>query len=267
MTREVTWHWSTRDDLPRPYHEIFCGALAWSLDRLVAAHASYLLWTKEVFDDPDPVYDAVWYGKLALADVPNGDLLALDLGPVRHGAVVYLSHDDGEGHGFVLADSLGDLLDRWVPLACPGPEDGQWLPFVPVDRGPIDPAGEAGLAWRALLGLEAAAPTTPAGRLDDDLFDALLVAHRTAPTALERHESARRALRVCTVARAGAVADLLASSDDPYVQEEAAALLGRWRWTPGVPVLQAAVEHGTHNGRLAAQRALDAMGPQRVRDT
>jgi len=44
-------------------------------------------------------------------------MLAVDLDPDRSGVIAYLSHGDGEGHGCVLALSLTDLLDRWMPLA------------------------------------------------------------------------------------------------------------------------------------------------------
>jgi pimeloyl-ACP methyl ester carboxylesterase len=110
-------------------------------------------WVEEVFPDPSDPYDAVWHDKLAYADVGNGDLLALDLGREANGAVVYLSHDDGEGHGYRLASDFADLLRRWVPLACAGGEDWQWLPFTTSPTSEIDPNGANGLLWRNALGL------------------------------------------------------------------------------------------------------------------
>jgi hypothetical protein len=80
-------------------------------------------------------------------------LLALDLGREANGAVVYLSHDDGEGHGYRLASDFADLLRRWVPLACAGGEDWQWLPFTTSPTSEIDPNGANGLLWRNALGL------------------------------------------------------------------------------------------------------------------
>lgn len=95
----------------------------------------------------------MWHDKLAISEVGNGDFLAVDLDPAAAGAIVYLSHDDGEGHGHRLAADLTDLVDRWAPLAFAGQEDWQWLPFT-ADGGPIDPTCEAAHQWRALLGLE-----------------------------------------------------------------------------------------------------------------
>jgi hypothetical protein len=57
--------------------------------------------------------------------VGNEDLLALDLADATRGAVVYLSHDDDEGHGYKLAPDFADLVRRWMPLACTGSEDWQ----------------------------------------------------------------------------------------------------------------------------------------------
>ncbi len=155
IARGVHWSWQTADDhgFEGSFRDIFSGGLDWSLDNLCEHHRGYLSWVQECFPNAADPYDRVWHHKLGFASVPNGDVLAVDLDPRRLGAIVYLSHDDGEGHGYVLASSLEDLLDRWVPLACPGPEHWQWLPFVPYGTGPIDPASVNGVAWRELMGL------------------------------------------------------------------------------------------------------------------
>jgi len=159
----VDWTWRTNRRFPAPFAGIESGRLHWSIDTLVDTHRAYQGWVDACFADPDDPYDAIWHGKLGFAAAPNGDGLALDLDPDRSGAVVHLSHDDGAGHGYVLADSLGDLLDRWVPLACPGPEDWQWLPFVPRDEGPIDPTCPAARRWIELVGLPDDPPRTELG--------------------------------------------------------------------------------------------------------
>lgn len=158
VTAGVDWAWFAPPgmDFPRPFHESFCGQLDWSLGELPQREQSRQEWIDGVFPDPDDPYDAVWHGKLGLAEVGNGDLLAVDLDPAHLGSIVYLSHDDGEGHGHRMAESLGDLLDRWAPLAFAGAEDWQWLPFTDPDRGPINPLGPVADAWRRLLGLPAA---------------------------------------------------------------------------------------------------------------
>ncbi len=236
VTSGVRWRWQTIDgvDFDVPFGGIFSGGLDWSLHGLVEQHRDYQEWVDECFSDPEEPYDAIWHDTLGFAHAPNGDCIAVDLTPGRVGEVVYLSHDDGEGHGYVLAQSLDDLLDRWVPLACPGPEDWQWLSFVPFDFGPIDPAGENGLAWRQLLGLSAAPPRTPASVADDALFDELVARSRASVDGWAAHRLAARALSVCSSDRAESVIGLL--DDDGPLQGEAARTLGRWR--PAVDALK-----------------------------
>lgn len=136
-----------------PFRHIFSGELAWSLDALPRLARDVREWIDVVFPDPDDPYDRVWHQKMPFMEIRNGDYLALDLADARHGAVVYLSHDDGSGHGLTMADSFEDLLQRWIPLACPGPEDWQWLPFHAAESGGIDPTTALAQDWIAELSL------------------------------------------------------------------------------------------------------------------
>ena len=68
--------------------------------------------------------------------------------------MVYLSHDDGEGHGFRLGDNFADFIDRWTLLGCPGAEDWQMLPFIHSSTSGIDPWCENARRWRQCSGLE-----------------------------------------------------------------------------------------------------------------
>ena len=249
-------------DFDVPFGGIFSGGLDWSLHGLVEQHRDYQEWVDECFSDPEEPYDAIWHDTLGFAHAPNGDCIAVDLTPGRVGEVVYLSHDDGEGHGYVLAQSLDDLLDRWVPLACPGPEDWQWLSFVPFDFGPIDPAGENGLAWRQLLGLSAAPPRTPPSVADDALFDELVARSRASVDGWAAHRLAARALSVCSSDRAESVIGLL--DDDGPLQGEAARTLGRWR--PAVDALKRVALSGSIHGRRSAIIALRAIPCAESRD-
>ena len=261
MSRGMRWSWSQPHEaerFPEPFDEIFCGSLEWSIDTLAHAHRGYLGWVENCFPDPHDPYDVVWHNKLGFASVPNGDVLAVDLAPDLLGSIVYLSHDDGEGHGYRMARSLADLVDRWLPLACPGPEDWQWLPFVPYDTGPIDPACRNATAWRSLLGLTAAPPQTPPSAPDDALFDLLLASYRDASDQICVRRDALRALKLCSTGRVGAVLELL-SSEDQFVQAAAADRLGAWRWQPAVAELKRVALEGTHNGRISAMVALREM--------
>lgn len=151
---DFCWFAPQRRDFPEPFSSCFGGNLHWSLERLRELQGVMAEW-QEVFSDLDDPYHAVWHQKLAFQEVGNGDHLALDLRPSHRGEVVYLSHDDGEGHGHVLAADFEALLRDWPLLACVGAEDWQWLPFTTSPRSGIGPDGEAAAAWRQLLGLAA----------------------------------------------------------------------------------------------------------------
>ncbi len=82
-------------------------------------------------------------------EVGNGDLLAFN----EKEQVIYLSHDDGDGHGYVLANSFNELLDNWSKLGCPGAEDWQWIPFTNEMKTPIDPDCKNVIKWKSLIGI------------------------------------------------------------------------------------------------------------------
>jgi hypothetical protein len=154
-SRRMEFSWFAPDDVnfPKPFQSNFCGDLHWSLESIEQFDSAKSGWIAEVFPNPDDPYDAVWHNKLAFYEVGNGDYLAVDMSPDHYEEVVYLSHDDGEGHGYRLAPNVIDLLHRWVPLACTGGEDWQWLPFTDDRQGPINPEGDEAGKWRWILGL------------------------------------------------------------------------------------------------------------------
>ena len=106
-----------------------------------------------VFPKPDDPDDCVWHNKLGFLEVGNGDMLALDLAPTSSGRVLYLSHDDGEGHGYSLGHDFADFVGRWSELGCPGAEDWQWLPFTQDKNGPLEPNGPRAAEWRGIFGM------------------------------------------------------------------------------------------------------------------
>jgi hypothetical protein len=125
ISSHVEFRWFLPKDFPRPtrFKSNFCGEIHWSLDLLKEYHESKQGWIANCFPNKNDPYDKVWHNTLAFHHVANGDFLAVSLNPESYEKVVYLSHDDGEGHGFFLANNFIDLLDRWVPLGCPGGED------------------------------------------------------------------------------------------------------------------------------------------------
>lgn len=146
---EAVWHFADDVEPPHQFRQIFAGDCTWSLDRVAAEVEDYLEWVSVAFPDGDDPYSAVWHGKFPLLHVGNDDRIALD----DAGRVVYLSHDDGEGHGYVLGQNVFDFLDAWTRVGCPGPEDWQWLPFVASSGEGLDPDAEPGVAWRAWFGI------------------------------------------------------------------------------------------------------------------
>jgi len=164
VSSHVEFRWFVPRDtrLPRPLHGIFSGGLRWSIALTKACEEARRSWVSEVFNNRADAYDLVWWDKLAFYEVGNGDYLAFDLCPETQGRIVYLSHDDGEGHGYVLAEDFQSLLRRWIPLACVGGEDWQWLPFHDSATGSLDPAGGNARLFRKLLGIPEAL-TAPMG--------------------------------------------------------------------------------------------------------
>lgn len=96
--------------------------------------------------------DLVWHDKLGIIEVRNGDVVAIDVSRTP-APVVYLSRDDGEGHGLVLGTDFSDFIDRWTRIGCVGPEDWTWLPFCADSEPALDPDSAAAATWRRWMGL------------------------------------------------------------------------------------------------------------------
>jgi SMI1 / KNR4 family (SUKH-1) len=150
---EFRWFAGDRKFAP-PFRQNFSGDLHWSFDLTARIETERKSWCSDVFSNPKDPYNAVWHNKLAFYQVGNGDLIAFDLAEDTYGQVVYLSHDDGEGHGHVLARDFRDLLARWLPLGCTGGEDWQWLPFTAGPGSGLQPYAEHAMTWRRVLGID-----------------------------------------------------------------------------------------------------------------
>ena len=153
VSRRIAFHWKLPDDFKRPesLREIFAGGLDYDISKIPEHEKERASWQANCFPNASDRYDVVWHNKLGFHDVPNGDYLGFD----SEGRVIYLSHDDGQGHGYVMASSFPDLLKRWAPLGCPGPEDWQWLPFVSSATSGILPDSENARLWLDVIGSQA----------------------------------------------------------------------------------------------------------------
>ena len=149
VSRRIYYDWSLPDEfaLPDDLDEIFGGGIDFDISKLPDHERGRAGWQKECFPNPDDSYDAVWHGKVGFHHVPNGDYLGI----ATDGRIIYLSHDDGEGHGYTMAPSFPELLSRWLPIGCPGPEDWQWLPFVADSGSGIAPESESAKAWMTAI--------------------------------------------------------------------------------------------------------------------
>jgi len=147
--------WFFHDDMERPYEfrEIFSGRFHWNLNLLSQMEKDKEYWIDSVYPDEEDEADRVWHNKLAFCDVGNGDYLAFDLSDMEDASIVYLNHEKGLGHGYIIADNFLELLENWSRIAFVGEEDAQWLPFTEDKESGIVPEGETAKRFREWLNL------------------------------------------------------------------------------------------------------------------
>lgn len=86
--------------------------------------------------------------------VGNGDVIALDIALDKDNPpVVYLSHDDGEGHGYILGKTFNQYLENLLLVGGCGNEDWQMLPFCPNKESGIDPECQNAKMYREIIKL------------------------------------------------------------------------------------------------------------------
>lgn len=99
-------------ELPIELDEIFSANFLISLEEFADAEKARNGWVENCFTHEEDEYDAVWYNKLGFMNVPNGDVIAFDMKESEiNPSVVYLSHDDGEGHGYILGKDFNTYLN------------------------------------------------------------------------------------------------------------------------------------------------------------
>ncbi|QTD40409.1 SMI1/KNR4 family protein [Sporosarcina sp. Te-1] len=150
----LRWFLPDNREQPNEFREIFCGTPHWSLELLPQFDEARKAWIDNVFPNPENEYDVVWHNKLAFCEVGNGDYLAFDMNDDMDAPIVYLSHDDGKGHGYKIANNFIELIENWSRLGFVGCEDWQWLPFTTSSISGINPDGEAARRFRTWLGLK-----------------------------------------------------------------------------------------------------------------
>lgn len=159
FTSGMEMNWSLPDDeelevpIPEALEGIFASNFSWNIEDLINVEKDRKGWEQEVFSDVENEYDRVWHNKLGLMAVGNGDYIAFDLSISNDPPVVYLSHDDGEGHGYILGQNFIDFMDKWVKIGCVGCEDWQLLPFIEGPSTGTQPDSKNAHLWRKWLGI------------------------------------------------------------------------------------------------------------------
>lgn len=155
-TKGLDFYARIPDDFELPYElrKLFSARFSWNLDALSEMWKDYEHWLEVCFTNPEDEYDNVWYNKLPFMPVPNGDYIAFDLNDTNEDKrVVYLSHDDGEGHGYILGENFGDYIEKLIAIGASGNEDYQMLPFIEDETSGIDPNCENAQKYRQLIGI------------------------------------------------------------------------------------------------------------------
>ena len=158
FSKDVSFYAFLPDGFILPYalREVFSAQFVISIDEVLNAEDCRKNWIEGCFPNPDDPYDVVWHNKLGLMTVGNGDVIAFDLSAEKRGHVVYLSHDDGEGHGYTLGKNFEDYFSKLLSVGACGNEDWQMMPFIDDRDIGIDPDCENARIYRQLIGLECA---------------------------------------------------------------------------------------------------------------
>ncbi|WNR42930.1 SMI1/KNR4 family protein [Paenibacillus roseipurpureus] len=156
FSSNFSFRWFLPDDfkLPEKFRGIFCGTPHWGIKLIQEFDDDRKGWIENVFPNSEDEYDVVWHNKLAFLAVGNGDYIAFELNGSEDPPVVYLSHDDGEGHGYKIGDNFLDFLEKWSKIAFVGAEDWQWLPFTTNKNSGIISDGHAAIEFRSIMKLD-----------------------------------------------------------------------------------------------------------------
>lgn len=140
--------------LPAELRNIFSACFIISLDEVTVAEASRKGWIENCFPDENDEYDRIWHNKLGIMTVGNGDVIALDIGEnPENPSVIYLSHDDGEGHGYILGETFSKYFESLLFVGACGNEDWQMLPFCDDKKSGINPDCKNAETYRKLIRL------------------------------------------------------------------------------------------------------------------
>lgn len=148
---EFSWCLPDAHEFNDELSAIYSGNRHWSVEWIEKHNAAKDEWIEKIFSDESDPYDAVWHNKLAFHEVGNGDYLAIDLKAPDNQSIIYLSHNNGKGHGKEIAKDFKEFVILTSQLGCVGSEDWQWLPFLEEDRPYINPNSKNAVEFRNRL--------------------------------------------------------------------------------------------------------------------
>jgi hypothetical protein len=131
-----SWTVERRAPVPKIFRNDLAGSIELTLSELPTDMVNWFGW-RDAFEYPEEyglptdltVQD---YEELfPLVAAVNGDqIVVADPTNNPSDAVMYLNHEAGDFNFVILADTLEDFLNTWIPLGCPGPEWWELAPFI-----------------------------------------------------------------------------------------------------------------------------------------
>lgn len=154
FSKHVEFSYQFGEMLSEEFRQNFSGEIYWNLDSLADQYSNFQEWIKASVDpeynDSEAIVitEKLWQDKLAIMNVPNGDIIAIGNNPSE---IIYFSHERDIMHGKVLGDNLWNFLDFYSRIGFAGSEDWQLEPFYDFDKNIMVTQGDKVERFRQLL--------------------------------------------------------------------------------------------------------------------
>ena len=154
FSRKVSFSWDVAetefsDELPVELRDC-CGCYSdlWDTDALpsLAREAAKLRTSDSQY------FQFAFDRRLPFIEVGNGDYIAFDMQNGNGGCpIVYLSHENADSHGCVLAQNFIEFLLRWSNVGCVGPDFPYFEAFYDRRKKRLHCHGRNAKKWRKLM--------------------------------------------------------------------------------------------------------------------
>lgn len=144
MSRQVEFSYQYDEYLSEEFRENFSGHISWNLKKMPEQVEEFQEWISAFLDPEFNDHDYIekcnkeWGNMLPLINVPNGDVIAVNLDPSE---VVYFSHECDVMHGKVLGKNLWEFLEFHLRIGFAGSEDWQFEPFFDFEKNEMITSG------------------------------------------------------------------------------------------------------------------------------